>query len=46
MSIKDLAIERKFLIQDLPDLNDTSPISYEKWFISLTTTTEIRVQKK
>jgi CYTH domain-containing protein len=40
------AIERKFLIHTLPNLSTIEPISYEKRFISLTQTTEIRVQKK
>lgn len=40
------AIERKFLVTQLPDLSSIKPTSYERWYISLTQTTEIRVQKK
>lgn len=40
------AIERKFLIDKLPDLSNIESIPYEKRFISLAKTTEIRVQQK
>lgn len=40
------AIERKFLVVELPDLTSTKAIAYEKRFISLTKTTEIRIQQK
>lgn len=42
----EAAIERKFLIQTLPNLSTIEAIHYEKRFISLTGETEIRVQKK
>ena len=39
-------IERKFLITTLPDVSKLKATSYERRWISLTDTTEIRLQKK
>lgn len=41
-----LEIERKFLIQKLPDLSQIKPIRYERYFISDEDKNQIRVQKK
>lgn len=40
-----MEIERKWLIQNMPDLNDYDHSSYERYFIFLSEDVEIRVQK-
>lgn len=39
-------IERKFLISQIPDLKNITPISYERYFLETNDETEIRIQKK
>jgi CYTH domain-containing protein len=39
-------IERKFLIKDIPILDDIEPIRYERYFLSNFNDSEVRIQKK
>jgi hypothetical protein len=41
-----LEIERKFLIQELPDLQNIPEITYERYFLEINPDREIRIQKK
>jgi adenylate cyclase len=40
-----MEIERKFLISQLPDLSDTHPIRFERYYLSITDQTEDRIQR-
>jgi len=39
-------IERKFLIKNLPNLENISEIKYERYFLKISNNKEIRIQKK
>ena len=39
-------IERKFLIKDIPSLDNINPIRYERYFLSNSNDAEVRIQKK
>ena len=41
-----MEIERKFLVSTLPDLTGKTPLPYERYFLYIGDTHEIRIQKK
>lgn len=41
-----MEIERKWFVKTLPDLSGLTPVSYERYFLFIGDTVEVRIQKK
>jgi len=41
-----MEIERKWFVKKLPDLSGLTPVSYERYFLFIGDTVEVRIQKK
>lgn len=39
-------IERKFIVSTLPDLSQIQPLEYERYFLHISPTSELRIQRK